>query len=83
MEEKRRNRDISAIDLYTVWHDDAEQRAYEVCGCQKSFNFKNPFWRTAAIVKTETSQYLMIVKMFYLILRRFGRPPSWIFKLIF
>jgi len=46
----------------------------------KNFNFKFPRWRTAAVLKVEKLQYLMMKNMS---LKSIGRPPSWILKIIF
>jgi len=47
----------------------------------ENFNFKTPRWRTAAILKIEKLQYLMMIQNGSL--KRDGRPPSWLFKMNF
>ena len=42
----------------------------------KKFNFKNPIWRTSAILKIENSRYFMMMQNGSL--KCSGRPPCWI-----
>ena len=45
----------------------------------ENFNFKNPRWRAAAVLKIGKSRYLMLMQNGSL--QRIGRPPSWIFEI--
>jgi len=65
-------------NLHRIWHVMGNMSL--VCKAVKNFNFKNPRWRTAAILTSKNRDKIYVTMMQR---KRIGCPPSWVFKINF